>query len=793
MPPKSKYALGEYSKNANKVFTNRESLIGFFNASRNSLQKEKHSLLTFYGVGGEGKSALCKKFIETLKEEKPQTAALGLVDFEAQTLRRADRALLELRKSLRISSNGKIKFPAFEIAITHYWEKEYPELNVRDSLRDIFDKNIDTTASIADNLKDWTQYAKDLPASLADNLKDWAQYAQELPAGVGLGLKFLNYLRHKSQDAYYKRAKESLKDLEKLQNHELLRKLPYIFASDILAYTEQEKSLNVILCLDTYEALWEHSEVKKGIGAAEADCWVRDLACELHGVLFIMMGREKITWDKDFPDQWAGYLDNQHQLHGLKDEDADRFLRLIPIHLDSIRTAIIQGSKGEANNQLSPEQNRAHPFFLELAADLYLGLLDEGKLAEAEDIGKTPREVLERFLKYRSKDEIETLRVLSVAHSFDQVLFESLVTYFKTSYPLTAFSDFISYSFIQLGQDGRYYIHALMRDHLSSTFDPATLLTIKDYLFNYYSNLLPETSKFVNSEHEFSLQQAFRYLNWENLEKAYRWYDNQIILFHQAAKYSLLIPIAFNILHYLNKNLPAQKILIAEINDHLGRLHEKLGKYSDAEPLYDEALRILKGYVDHVEASDRSFAHLGSAYNNLGRLYEYLDRDSEALSLYTDALALFKSKAPNFTQGIASILNNIAEIYNKNRILELAEPLYKESLVLYRQDRPADDPNVASVLNNLATLYRRKERYAESERMHQQSLAIREKCLQPNHPEIANSLHNLAALYIVMYRLPEARALLQRAISIRRSSLPADHPDLIESLNCLKIIDSKSR
>ncbi|MDF0377114.1 tetratricopeptide repeat protein [Methylophilus sp. YYY-1] len=780
MPPRSRYSFGEYRKNANKIFTNRESFLGYFDQFRNKLETGKHCLLTFYGVGGEGKSALCRKLIETLRDENPKTTALGIVDFSVETHRRADRALLELRKSLRKYSNGRIKFPAFEIAILHYWEKEYPELNLRDSLKDVFDDNEDTIASFADNLKDWTDYAEDLPA------------------GIGLSVKFANYIRHKAKEAYFKRANESLSNLEQLENHQLLQKLPYIFASDILAHLELENSLDVVLFLDTYEALWEHNEVKTGIGALEKDNWIKDLVRELPGALFVIFGRERLTWDIDFPDEWAGYLENQYQLYGLKDEDADKYLQLIPIHVASIRAAIIQGAKGESREELSPEKNGAHPFYLELATDLYLSLLDEGKLAEAEDIGKTPRDVLERFLKYRSKEEIETLRVLSIAYSFDQSLFESLVNHFNTCFPLTAFSDFITYSFIYHGQDGRYYIHGLMREHLSLTLDQPTFLKIKDFLFKYYNALLPASVKDVSVEHEFQLQQAFRHLNWEQPEHIIDWYNDHYLLFYEAAKYELLMPMALKMLQFSEQSFPTFTPLIAIHLDNLGRLYQELGRYNEAEPLYKRALDLRKKNVgaDGVPV-DFALSHLASGFNNLALLYEKLNRDEDALSMYKSALEIHKKNlSRKYDINLAGILNNIAEIYKKINQYEFAENYYLESLALYNEILAADHSdirdtlNIANTINNLASLYKRQGRFSESEILFENSLNILEKNLPSDHPYIARVLHNLSGLYASQNKPLKAKPLLEKALSMRIKNLPSGHPDLVESIECLKILNA---
>lgn len=428
MPPKSKYALGKNRKSANKVFTNREKPIASFNQARASITEGEHHLLTYYGVGGQGKTALCEKLIDTLKQEKPQTAIWGNVNFEVSANRRADRTLLALRKALVSSSKGKIKFPAFEVAITHYWELEYPENNIKDSLKDLFDRS------------------ESYVGSIVDNSRSWLGFTEELPAGMGLGIKLLNYLRNKRTEQKLKKTLEALKGLELLSNHELLQKLPYIFATDIASYLAQEGALTPVLFIDTYEALWADYPVKNGIGTTEADAWVRSLVAELPSVLFVILGRNKLTWDKDFPNDWQGDLNNQHLLGGLSDQDADSYLRNIPIDDTEIRQTLIAGAQGKASTEAVQDgetQTGAHPFYLDLAVDLYLDILDDDKQPTTTDFGHTPAELLDRFIRYRSTEEIQTLKVLSVADGFDQALFESLVKTFSTGYPLTAFSEFL--------------------------------------------------------------------------------------------------------------------------------------------------------------------------------------------------------------------------------------------------------------------------------------------------------------------------------------------------------------
>ena len=72
-----------------------------------------------------------------------------------------------------------------------------------------------------------------------------------------------------------------------------------------------------------------------------------------------------------------------------------------------------------------------------------------------------------------------------------------------------------------------------------------------------------------------------------------------------------------------------------------------------------------------------------------------------------------------------------------------------------------ESPEIASALNNLAALYQRQERYAEAEPLFKRALAIRERSLGPGHPDIAQSLNNLATHYEKQGRHDDFRAVVQ--------------------------------
>jgi hypothetical protein len=147
---------------------------------------------------------------------------------------------------------------------------------------------------------------------------------------------------------------------------ELLQALPAYLGLDLQGHRAAHPGQPApVVFLDTYEALWADKPIKTGLGAAETDAWVRGLVASTPGVLFVILGRERLTWDRRFPDQWAGLLDDQHLLGGLSEADADAFLRQVPIADAALRRAIIDGASTEDDPDPTPGASGAHPLHLD--------------------------------------------------------------------------------------------------------------------------------------------------------------------------------------------------------------------------------------------------------------------------------------------------------------------------------------------------------------------------------------------------------------------------------------------
>jgi tetratricopeptide (TPR) repeat protein len=95
---------------------------------------------------------------------------------------------------------------------------------------------------------------------------------------------------------------------------------------------------------------------------------------------------------------------------------------------------------------------------------------------------------------------------------------------------------------------------------------------------------------------------------------------------------------------------------------------------------------------------------VASSLNNLALLYKSQGRYSEAEPLYLDALEmtkrLFKDDHPN----VATSLNNLASLYDSQEKYSEAEPLYLDALAICERVLDNNHPNTITVRNNLQLL-----------------------------------------------------------------------------------------
>ncbi len=218
---------------------------------------------------------------------------------------------------------------------------------------------------------------------------------------------------------------------------------------------------------------------------------------------------------------------------------------------------------------------------------------------------------------------------------------------------------------------------------------------------------------------------------------------------------------------------------------------QKQNNFKTAESVYIIYLKKVRKFGNQE--------NIASVLNNLGELYRNTQKLKQAEQNFQEALeirqTLIKTNSQTNLSGMAMILNNLGILYRDTQRLKEAEHSLQEALKIYRilvRDNPQSYLyNIAILLNNLGIFYTNVHKLKEAEQNYQEALEIRRKLAvnipQVYLPDIAETLNNLGNLYIDTQRLKEAEQSIQEALEIYRTLAKTNPqtylPDVAATLN----------
>jgi hypothetical protein len=238
-------------KTANGHFTDRkEPQKVFWDAiEEKKLRPEQQKVITFYGIGGIGKSRLLHELTKKIEERKDVTYAI--VDFQTKRYRELGTALIYLSNELH--KKLKIKFKTFALVYAIYWKKVQPHipLHQQAGLNSIFEDG--------------------------DFISDVIAAIEEAPGigWIGKTIKFASSTWNKYlKDWWDKTGNQLATFLESKSAHEIEHYLPFSFVEDIKDY-QRNTQRQLVISFDTYESLLEDN---KDVGNFhKKDQWVREI------------------------------------------------------------------------------------------------------------------------------------------------------------------------------------------------------------------------------------------------------------------------------------------------------------------------------------------------------------------------------------------------------------------------------------------------------------------------------------------------------------------------------------
>jgi tetratricopeptide (TPR) repeat protein len=198
-------------------------------------------------------------------------------------------------------------------------------------------------------------------------------------------------------------------------------------------------------------------------------------------------------------------------------------------------------------------------------------------------------------------------------------------------------------------------------------------------------------------------------------------------------------------------------------------------RWAEAQPLYEEALSILRS----IAGSERQTA---GVLQNLAFVQNSEGKSSEAERTLQKALTNAEKSVGRNGLAYASILDQLGKLYAGQRKIRKAERMIKESLRIRERYVGPEDPWIEVSLNSLAVLLQFQGKPRQAEPLLRRSLQLIERALGPDHPDVADLLFNLSQLHKELGRYEEAQACLRRALEIRIVRFPAEDPAVIETV-----------
>ena len=772
---------------AESIFTDREEPRRAFWAAYDRVNADLGSVeaISYYGVGGIGKSSLLFQLMRELKERASESPAM-YYSFELSG-KNKDDCLYFLAESLMQQYSG-LQFPLFGAALLR--------LN-QIAGRDIVDleKRLENTIV---NRNEFS-VAVDVLSAVVPN------FGIAKLAGRA-GMKLFQTIRSSHEQnagenaAVYREIKDS-------SAAELMGNLQKYFCMDAAPFLEK-KSPPTVIMLDGYENL--NNTLERGDLAEVDDKWIwgRDgVIWSLPNTLWVIAGRNRLVWDQ-YDSEIRDSLE-QHLLGNISEKDTVDFLSLSGVKEENLHAELYHLTEGT-------------PVYLDMCVSTYRQLKDSrggDYHPTIKDFGDNQTALAERFLRGMSSEHqrvVKLIACLPVSWTEDMAIEAAKSAgYLATRGP---FDDICKLSLVE--KDGcrsklhstlRMVVRRFMTDEERGRLDNCVLRLVLERI-NDIERKAERIDYAAWAAELLDREDADLILSEEDLRAIF----SAAEVYNDLGSYRAFHDYAQQIAEYVSSHRCGDA-LRAVCQHHLCRSLQYLGRYQEAAEAGREACEYhLRTYgTDHTDSLDslQNYANCCYRVGNLEKardltktIYEARLRvngcDHEKTIASINNLAIFSAMLHDYTNAVEMLklahatmsrllgpehprtvicLNNLAAVYDNLGEHAKATEMMRQVYEIQLRTLGADHPEVLVSMFNLAVGYGAMGEHMTALKLANKAYREHKRILGEDHPDTYSALHYLAECNLNLGNRAVARKLAQKAWEARGSSLGVDHPDTEKS------------